>query len=320
MKKMDDHGLPYKVLFTGQHNDIAPKDADYVFHMDYVINNNRLDSIMGNILKQTDILDDPNITHVLVQGDTSSVLALAISAFNHKKKIIHLEAGLRTYDLENPYPEEANRQIVSRIADINLCPTLESRDSLFDEKTLGRVNSFVVGNTALDNLVEYKDKCEYGDKILVTLHRRENHHWMDLWFSELNVLAKNYPEYQFILPLHPNPNVQKHKHLLEHVKVVEPLEHSELLDILIQSKLVITDSGGIQEECSFLKKKCLTCRKTTERWEANNITTFLVDHPYDLLVEFKKHIDNYVVYDESPFGDGNSSEKIVQIFKKYIYN
>lgn len=319
IKKMKEYNIPFKTLFTGQHKDIANDNADYVFQMNYVINNNRLDSILGNILCQTDIFDwDKEITHVLVQGDTSSALAVALSAFNHGKKIIHLEAGLRTNDLRNPFPEEANRQLISRIADIHLCPTKESLMNLKSENI--HSNIFVVGNTSLDNLIDYKNKCSYDNIILVTLHRRENHNRMDQWFKKINEIAGKYKNYKFILPIHPNPNVIRHKELLTNVDVINSLDHKDLLDILIKTKLVITDSGGIQEECSFFNKKCLVCRKTTERPEALNKSSFLIKNPDDLLLSFEEHLSSYNINYNSPFGDGYASAKIISIFKSYIYD
>ena len=319
IKKMKEYNIPFKTLFTGQHKDIANNNADYVFDMSYILNSSRLDSILASILKQTHIFDlDKEITHVLVQGDTSSALGIALSAFNHGKKIIHLEAGLRTNDLKNPFPEEANRQLISRIADIHLCPTRESAINLKNENITS--NIFVVGNTSLDNLINYENKCTYDNIVLITLHRRENHHWMDQWFKKINEIAGKYKDYRFILPIHPNPNVIKHKELLTNVDVVDSLEHKDLLNILIKTKLVITDSGGIQEECSFFKKKCLVCRKTTERPEALNKSSFLVKNPDDLFFSFKKHIDLYKINYNSPFGDGHASKKITSIFKFYVYD
>jgi len=309
----DKEGFPYKTLFTGQHKDLLKEQV-----VDYQIdipedNNNRLDNIIKSTMNVFDwILED--ITHVLVQGDTTSVLAVALSAFNHGIKVIHLEAGLRTYDNANPFPEEQNRRLVSQITDIHLCPTHLSLKNLAKEWIDGM--KYVVGNTVLDNLVSYKDRCEYSNKVLVTMHRRENHHWMDKWFQEINKLAKHYSDLEFILPIHPNPNVQKHKHLLTHVNVVEPMSHEELLNLLIKTRLVITDSGGIQEECSFFNKKCLTCRKVTERPEAQNQSTFMVKAPYDLVEMFMKHVDDYEINYECPFGDGKSAEKIIEVLKK----
>src|SRR5690606_11464830 len=113
--------------------------------------------------------------------------------------------------------------------------------------------------------------------------------------------------------LHPNPNIQKFKYLLTNVDVIDPLDHSDLLEILIKTKIVITDSGGLQEECSFLNKKCLVCRKVTERTEALQETSFLVGEPENLELLFEEHIENYEVKYTSPFGDGFSAKKIVDI-------
>lgn len=305
----------YRLLFTGQHTDLV---KDIV--VDYVINivngDNRLDSIISSTMNTltNDIWND--ISMVLIQGDTTSVLGIALSAFHHNKTVIHLEAGLRTYNKQNPFPEETNRRMVSSIADIHLCPTELSKYNLEVEKTEGDI--YVVGNTILDSLIEYKDKCVYGNKILITLHRRENHHWLDEWFYNINELAKKYTEYEFILPIHPNPNVIKYKNILTHVNIVEPLNHDELINVLINSRLVITDSGGIQEEASFFNKKCLVCRKYTERPEALKQTSFIINEPNDLIEAFNTHINNYVVNYISPFGDGYSSYKIYDIIKKIM--
>jgi len=315
IKLFNEKNLKYKTLFTGQHKDLLKdQKADYQIE---IINdtNSRLDNIIKSTMTVFDwILED--ITHVLVQGDTTSVLAVALSAFNHGIKVIHLEAGLRTYDNQNPYPEEQNRRLVSQITDIHLCPTLLSQENLENERILG--DKYVVGNTVLDNLLPYKDRCEYTNKVLVTMHRRENHHWMNEWFEVIDDLAEAHPELEFIIPLHPNPNVQKHKDILKHVKVIEPMSHKELLELLIKTKMVITDSGGIQEECSFFNKICLTCRKVTERPEAQYQSTWMIEKPEDLHVSFNNHLPHYEINYECPFGDGHASEKIVEILKNII--
>lgn len=302
-------GTQYKVLFTGQHKDIANGEYDHKLEMKD-LGSNRLDSVIGNLMNLSDEIFN-GITHVLVQGDTTSVVGLALSALHRKIKVIHLEAGLRTYDTENPYPEENNRRIVSTIATIHLCPTKQNANNLYREGI--SQNVFIVGNTVLDNLIDYKEKCEYTNKILITMHRRENHDKIDLWFTEINELAKSYPNLEFILPIHPNPNVQKHKSLLTNVTVIEPLGHDDLLQLLVKTRLVITDSGGIQEECSFFNKKCLVCRKVTERPESVGMTSFLVEEPKDLKDMFENHIKNHVIDIESPYGDGKSAVKICEI-------
>jgi UDP-N-acetylglucosamine 2-epimerase (non-hydrolysing) len=314
-------GVSFYLLFTGQHKDIVSTDADFMLDMKYDISNNRLDSIVGNILLHGDIIyNNPNkqFKYVLVQGDTTSVLAIALSAHHHNKIVIHLEAGLRTYDKKNPYPEETNRRIVSSIADIHLCPTELSKYNLETEKTEGDI--YVVGNTVIDNLLIYKNRCEYTNKILVTLHRRENHNWIEQWFIEVNKLAIQYPDYEFIFPIHPNPNVQQYKHLLTNVNVIDPLSYEKMLELLIKTRLVITDSGGIQEECSFFNKKCLTCRTVTERPEAIGKSTFMVSNPSELNNIFNIHHNDYIIDFDCPFGDGYSANKIYNILKNYINN
>lgn len=131
--------------------------------MDEIISENRLNNIMCNILKNTHIFT--GINKVLVQGDTTTALAIAISAFNNGLKVIHLEAGLRSNDLKDPYPEEANRQLISRIADIHLCPTEFNKENLLKENVKGQI--YVTGNTGLDNIS--KDGCEYGNQVLITM-------------------------------------------------------------------------------------------------------------------------------------------------------
>ena len=298
----------YQLLFTGQHPDLLKNlKADYKITIRD--NPNRLDQLISDCLLQ---FPKGKFNSVLIQGDTASAFACAVAAFNRKKKIYYLEAGLRSYDLNHPYPEEGYRQMIARLADVNFCPTDLSKENLVNEKVKGECN--VVGNTVLDNLLPYKDKCEYTNKVLVTLHRRENHYQMDKWFIEVDKLAKNNPNLDFILPLHPNPNVQKHKHLLTHVKIVEPLPHDDLLEILVKCKLVISDSGGLQEEGSFFNKKVIVCRETTERPEG--IETghlYLCPSPDKLNKMFGKLINNHYINNICPYGDGHSSKKILKI-------
>jgi UDP-N-acetylglucosamine 2-epimerase (non-hydrolysing) len=301
----------YQLLFTGQHPDLL-KDIEVDYKITIKDNLNRLDQLISDCLLQ---FPEGDFDSVLVQGDTASAFACALAAFNRKQKIYYLEAGLRSYNLDHPYPEEGYRQMIARLADINLCPTELSKENLIKEKVRGK--SYVVGNTVLDNLLPYKDKCEYTNLILVTLHRRENHYQIDEWFNEVNNLAKSNSDLQFILPIHPNPSVQKHKHLLTDVNVVEPLSHPEMLDILVKCKLVISDSGGLQEEGSFLNKKVIVCRETTERPEA--IETghlYLCPSPKDLSITFNRLIHKYYINETCPYGDGKSSKKVLKILNK----
>jgi len=309
--EMGKRKIPFKTLFTGQHKDIVPKDADYNLEM-LDSGGNRLDSVMKNCLSIPEECFD-GVDYILVQGDTTSVVGLSMSALHRKIKVIHLEAGLRTHDTENPYPEENNRRIVSTIATIHLCPTQLNCDNLTNENVSYGI--YEVGNTVLDNLLQHKSECEYGNVVLVTMHRRENHENMGYWFREINKLSHEHPELEFIIPLHPNPNVQKNKHFLTNVNVIDPLSHDELVKLLVKAKIVITDSGGIQEECSFFNKKALVCRKVTERPESVGLTSFMVETPSDLNLVFNEHINDCIVYSQCPYGDGYSSRRICDIFE-----
>jgi len=298
----------YSLLFTGQHPDLL-KNIDVDFKINMSQSSNRLDQIISDCMLQFPIGD---FNSVLVQGDTGSAFGCALAAYNRKLKIYYLEAGLRSYNLDHPYPEEAYRQMISRISDVNFCPTELSKQNLLDEKVNGKC--YVVGNTVLDNLINYKSKSKYTNKILVTMHRRENHHWMNQWFIEINRLARENPYLEFILPIHPNPNVQKHKHLLNDVTVINPLTHPELLDILTKCRLVISDSGGLQEEGSFFNKKVIVCRTTTERPEAIETGHLhICKNPNELKEIFGELIDNYYINNKCPYGDGKSSIKIKNI-------
>lgn len=305
--------IEFKTVFTGQHETLL---SEVNFDIKLNINSvgNRLNSVFSSILIDSEkVINDLKPNFVLVQGDTTSAAAFALSAYHMGIKIIHLEAGLRTYDRSNPYPEEVNRQLISKIADIHFCPTKQNADNLIYEKTEGEI--VVVGNTALDNLK--KIKTSKTNKVLVTLHRRENHLIVDKWFNELEKLACFYEDIEFILPIHPNPYIQKHKNILNKIRVIDPLSHDDLIDLISKCLLIITDSGGIQEESSFLKKTTIICRKTTERPESLGQSGFLCPDPKDLFDTFSK-LKDYKVIGECPYGDGKSSEKIAKKIIKYL--
>ena len=311
IQQMRGESIPFRTLFTGQHKDLVDVHSDFSCEIKD-LGSNRLDSIIQSLLNLPDAIFD-GINYVLVQGDTTSALALALTSLNRKIKVIHLEAGLRTYDFENPFPEESNRQLISRISSIHLCPTNQNKRNLIKENTDGQI--WVVGNTGLDGIHSFKEKCSYDKKILITLHRRENHREISNWFESIEKLAHDYPGYEFILPIHPNPEVQKHRDILKKVQLVNPLPREELLEILVKCSIVITDSGGLQEECSFFNKKCLVCRKVTERPESLGKTSFLVENPDDLFESFNRHIQEVEVDEVCPYGDGMASDKIVEILK-----
>jgi UDP-N-acetylglucosamine 2-epimerase len=302
----------YKTVFTGQHTTLL-SGVEFDYKLEIKDGDNRLDSVVQSCLNNGHIFED--ISHVMVQGDTTSAFAMALSAYHRGIKIIHLEAGLRSRDYENPYPEEMNRCLIGRLADIHLCPTIQNKVNLMSEGILCE-HAYIVGNTGLDNLVPYKCKTTLGNKILITLHRRENHDKIAKWFGIIDKLASEFPEYEFVLPIHPNPNVQKHKNLLKNVKVVEPVPYEDMIQLLLNVRLVISDSGGLQEECAFFGKKILVCRDKTERPESVGNTSFLVGLD-NIKPTFYEHIESPIpVSSGCPFGEGNSAKFVIEVLKK----
>ena len=299
----------YKLLFTGQHIDLL-KDAEVDYKITISENANRLDSIISDCMLQ---FPNGDFRGVLVQGDTGSAFGCSLAAFNRKLRIYYLEAGLRSGNLQHPYPEEGYRQMIARIADVNFAPTELSSDNLKGEKVHGK--TFIVGNSVLDNLTDLGE-CTTENLILVTLHRRENLHWMSEWFTEIEKLAVSNPQFKFVLPIHPNPKIREHRPLLRNVTVVEPMEHEYLINTLRKSVLVISDSGGLQEEGTFFNKKVIVCRKTTERPEGIDTGHLhMCETPKDLSDLFGKLIKNPYIRTSCPYGDGYTSEKVLDILR-----
>jgi len=300
-----DGKIPYKLLFTGQHVDLLSHIDMPIERVQIQDGENRLDSIVASLMNQEFF---EGVDSVLIQGDTTSAFAVALAAFHRRLKIVHLEAGLRTFNKNHPYPEEFNRRAISCMADINLCPTGETALNVNKERAPGSVH--IVGNTVLDNLVDIEPTRT--NKIVITMHRRENHKLIPQWFWLFDKLAEDNPEYEFILPIHPNPNVYRHKDLLKNVKVVPPMEYSEFLALLASSHLIITDSGGLQEESSFFKKKCIVCRERTERIEGMGTFSYMCSPP-ELETLFNNLMSDPIPDGSCPYGDGHSAERITKI-------
>jgi len=297
-----------KTCFIKQHTDIINfGKSDYTIDIDNICGN-RLNSIFSQIFSKAEKYIN-EFEAVLIQGDTATVFASAMVAYHLRKKIIYLESGLRTYDLENPYPEEGYRQMISRIADINLCPTKLSAANLKKEKVKGEI--YIVGNTSLDNLIEFKKTTAYSNKVLVTLHRNENLNIINEWLFEIDEFASKNKELEFIFPVHPNPIIVEASKKLKSIKICEPLQHNQLIDILKNVKFAITDSGGIQEEASFLNKRTIVCRKTTERPEGIKSGHLILCQKPKYFNEIAKEVNSfYKINKKCPYGDGKSSDKI----------
>jgi len=305
--------INFSTLNVRQHTTLINENADFVLEIKDAKNLNRLDSIISSI-SEFDQKFFENITHVLIQGDTATALMCAIAAFNRQIPVIHLEAGLRTYDNKNPYPEEVYRQMISRIASIHFCPTEQNAFNLKKEQITDSV--YVVGNTVLDNLVHLRNCVSYDNEVLITLHRRENHDKIEEWFKIISEIATANSNLLYTLPIHPNPNVMKYKDILKNVNVISPLPYEQFIKKLVTCRYILSDSGGIQEEASFLGKKVIVCRKVTERPESVGINSILCFHPNKLIDIEKQIINNYKIEPNNIFGNGNSSELISSILEK----
>jgi len=314
-------GVAFKTVFTGQHRELYEDVKFLVPTPDYNLNvmrdNQGLNGVLARILTNLDeVIKAEKATMVIVQGDTSTVLASALCAFNNRVAIGHVEAGLRTHDLESPFPEEANRQLVSRIATLNFAPTELAANKLQEEQVS---NIILTGNTVVDASRQFKFPLRYGHKVLVTLHRRENFEdgKMERMFRQIENLAKEHPELEFIFPMHPNPNVQQYRHLLSHVNVIAPLSYRKMIKLLSEVKFVISDSGGIQEECAALNKKILVCRNTTERPEGITAKfAKLVDDQIETHFDWAN--DQPIWNGHNPYGDGLAGKKIVDSIRAYF--
>lgn len=312
VKPILDKAKNYSSCYVRQHKDtIKDINSDFVIDIDDGPDF-RLNNIFSQILNRSSGIIC-NFDGILVQGDTATSAAVALAAFNLKKQVIHLEAGLRTYNLSHPFPEEGYRQIISRIATIHFCPTDLSRSNLIKECITD--NLYVVGNSGLDNLVDKKNFVSDDNTVLITLHRTENISIMDQWFNQIDSIAEKDGR-KFILIKHPNPKLTNLYSSLRNVYVINPLPHEDLINILTKSSIIITDSGGIQEECSFFGKKVIVCRETTERpegIESGHIR--LCKKPEDLSSLFYSFLSDNTPMEKCPYGNGTTAEQVVSILQ-----
>lgn len=306
----------FKTCYVKQHLELLSKELmiqpTYTIDVDNTYSTNRLNNIISTIMKHVYIFE--NIDWVLVQGDTTTALGIALSAFNNRIKIIHLEAGIRSHDINSPFPEEANRQIISRIANIHLCPTEMSKMNLIKENILE--NIYVVGNTVLDGID--KTDCEYGNFVVITIHRRDNIPNITEWFENIECVSKMYSDVEFIFISHPNPDITKHLNLFKKVRVMDHVSREIMIQMLKKCAYVITDSGGIQEESLFLNKKVIVCRDRCDRKEILNGCGYLCTKPEELTDCVGIMASNYVIENQitCPFGDGKSWIKIKEILER----
>ena len=329
------------VCVTGQHRQMLDQVLDTFgiipdFDLSIMKDKQTLFDVTIGILKgMKTILESVNPDLVLVHGDTSTTFASSLAAFYLQIPIGHVEAGLRTYDIYSPYPEEFNRQAVGVLAQYHFTPTQLSKDNLLREgKTPESI--FVTGNTAIDALqttiqedythpeLEWIGESRF---ILITAHRRENlGEPMRHMFRAIRRIVEEYPDVKAIYPIHMNPRVRQiaEEELsgCERIKMIEPLEVLDFHNFLSRSYLLLTDSGGIQEEAPSLGKPVLVMRDTTERPEGIEAGTLKLvgTDENNIYRHFKELLENDSVYQamsqaSNPYGDGTACKKIADILE-----
>ena len=327
------------VCVTGQHRqmlDSVLKEFQVTpnFDLNIMKNEQTLFDVTTNILMNIKpILEEEKPDIVLVHGDTSTTFAAALACFYLNIPVGHVEAGLRTFNMESPFPEEFNRQAVGLFAKYNFCPTERAKQNLVKEgKDINTM--YVTGNTAIDAL-KFTIKDDYhhelfdwiGDSklIMITAHRRENlGQPMVNMFNAILRIIEEHEDIKAIYPIHMNPKVRKvADSILGHndrIKIIEPLDVVDFHNFLNKSYIIVTDSGGIQEEAPSLGKPVLVMRDTTERPEGIDAGTLkLVGTEENVIYEaFDELLNNSVIYQKmahaaNPYGDGFTSKKIVDL-------
>lgn len=361
VKEFQKHSESFKtiVCVTGQHREMLDQvlrifDVTPDYDLNIMKQGQDLYEVTARVLTgMRDVFKECKPDVVLVHGDTTTSTAAALAAFYAQIPVGHVEAGLRTHDIYSPWPEEMNRQITGRIAEYNFSPTPLSEKNLLEEKAHGKV--YVTGNTVIDALhmvtKKLKDdallaneqedillqagydisRLNNGKKlVLITGHRRENFgDGFIRMVTAMKDLSEKYPDVDFVYPMHLNPNVRKSIHEVfgedltrPNFFFIEPLQYLEFIHLMSKASIVLTDSGGIQEEAPGLGKPVLVMRDTTERPEAlASGTVHLVGTDYDKIMnEVSILLDNATAYEKmskavNPYGDGYACNRIVEILK-----
>ncbi len=336
------------VCVTAQHRDML----DQVLHLfdikpDYDLNLMKAGQSISQITCRAltgldDVLMAEQPDMIFVHGDTSTTFAAALSAFYHKVPVAHVEAGLRSGNKYSPYPEEMNRSLTGRIAQLHFAPTDGNVDNLIRED-INPQNIFKTGNTVIDamksvveNDYQFEDKYlrnldfDHKKVLLLTAHRREN--WgepMHQIFRAMRKIVDDFENVELVFPMHLNPQIRQwaKQHLSdnERIHLIEPLEYKPFQNLIARSHIIFTDSGGIQEEAPALGKPVLVLRTETERPEAVHAGTVkmagvveqtIYDMAYSLLTDDKEYEKMQKAV--NPYGDGKACERIVDIVKKYF--
>jgi UDP-N-acetylglucosamine 2-epimerase (non-hydrolysing) len=339
------HALEIRVCITAQHREMLDQVLDFFeISPDYDLNvmkpgQNLFDLTAVILTKMRSVLEDFKPDFVFVHGDTTTTMAASLASFYFGAKICHVEAGLRTFNLQAPFPEEMNRSVTGVVTDMHFAPTEQSRANLIKEnKTPDSI--FITGNTVIDALMYSVHKVKQPDfsdpeinslktfikddtrVILVTGHRRENHGqgFIDIC-QALKSIAEQNPDVMIVYPVHLNPKVQQPVYNLlgevANIRLISPLSYPAFIWLMEKSYLIITDSGGVQEEAPSLGKPVLVMRNTTERPEAVQAGTVILvgTHQQKIIDETNGLLKNATAYTEmskrhNPYGDGMACERI----------
>ena len=346
-----DPAFDCRVCVTGQHKEMlyqvldvfgVKPDAD----LGLMRPNQTLAGLTARAITALDeYLEKENPDIVMVQGDTTTVLAGALSAFYHHIPVAHVEAGLRTWNMESPWPEEANRVLTTRLAKWHFCPTENNKANLLNEG-VSEKDIYVTGNTVIDALLMAKEKVKANppvidglpeglmasDKrmVLITGHRRENFgNGFENICMAIRNLAERFPETHFVYPVHLNPNVREPvgrilgEHCEKNVHLIEPQSYLPFVALMNRAYLILTDSGGVQEEAPSLGKPVLVMRDTTERPEAVIAGTVKIvgtaresieAEAVRLLTDEKEYVK--MKRATNPYGDGEAVQRILEILKR----
>ena len=347
LKKYSDK---YNVIIcnTEQQKELSNQTLEYFglkadINLDVMKPNQSLLEVQTRILNALNkVYSENRIDATIVQGDTMTVLCGALASFYNKIPVFHVEAGLRSYDIYEPFPEEVMRQMTSRVAQLHFAPTEKNRQALLKEN-IDDDKIHVVGNTVIDALFCLSEDTLHSaenfytqngitvdDKVvLITAHRRENHgERIDRIIDAISHLAAKYADHTFIIPVHPNPNVKNkiHERLghFDNIKLLTPLDYPYLVYLMKNAKLILTDSGGIQEEAPSFGCPTLVMRYETERQEGIDAgVSVLVGADYEKIVSLSEKIlsdtrENTRLKALNPYGDGTSAKKIQEIICKYF--
>jgi UDP-N-acetylglucosamine 2-epimerase (non-hydrolysing) len=344
--KQYDGRYDTKVCVTAQHREMLDQVLDFFeiepdFDFDLMQPGQNLYSLTAAIITELkSVLEDFKPDHVFVHGDTTTTMATSIAAFYSGAVICHVEAGLRTFDMKSPFPEEMNRSVTGVVSNVHFAPTETAKRNLVRENKSPK-SIQITGNTVIDALKysvskvssdyedgeieSLKDQIDEDKRlILVTGHRRENHGQGFINICKaLKMIAQNNPEADIVYPVHLNPNVQKPVYeLLQgvgNIKLIAPLSYPAFVWLMNKSYLIITDSGGVQEEAPSLGKPVLVMRDTTERPEAVAAGTVLLvgADPDKIIGETQKLLDDTDHYkkmsaNHNPYGDGTACHQIIE--------